>query len=117
VVGCREVLGDMEVCGSLPRQYSCICITEKAELFRISRKHFQVKVLDDVNNNQDGIAEYVFSKSSNLNRRVDNFKKLSKVIERRRATLLPQAISVLAQSKYKDDVIFNKINNRLYDDE
>lgn len=40
VVGAREVLGDTEMFASGHRNYSCTCITEKAELYAIPRKTF-----------------------------------------------------------------------------
>lgn len=45
VVGRREVLGDVEMFSSGARQHTCVCITETAEVFRISKKDFQSKIM------------------------------------------------------------------------
>lgn len=53
------------------RQNTCICITEHARLFRIASKDFAAKVMEDANNDVDGIVEYLYSKDMYMNKRLE----------------------------------------------
>ena len=108
VVGCREVLGDVEICNNATRQHTCTCITEHAKLFVLDRGDFQAKVMDDVNNNHMRISEYIFSKSLHLNRRISDFRRLSNLMERKQITLdIPQKTFVFARSEKMEEANFD----------
>lgn len=123
VVGSREVLGDVEACGGGVRQNMCTCITEHASLFVISLADFKAKIMEDTNNNHSGINEYIFSKSMHLNRRIQDFRRMTTLMERKRtAVAMPKDCFAFACSndvsqQHFDTKTLLKVSNREYDGE